>query len=497
MIRRLASTVLLAACGAASVFSFAPLNLAPLLLVSLAALFIAIAKAPTAKSAFVRAWVWGLGYFTANVHWIFISLYTYGGMPAWMAAGCVLLFAAYLALFPALAGGLAVRLRAGGAQIPASPSSIWFAVTLPSLFIAAEWLRGWLFTGFPWSAIGNNQVSTLAGFFPLIGVYGVGWLLALATAQWLVHWRRGLIATVALLAVSFGLAQIQWTKPIGAPLAVSIGQSAIRQSEKWDAAYYSASLSANAILVSEAKGKLILLPETVIPSFLADTPPAYIERLQQTARSKNADLLLGFAIEGERSGEYYNSVINIARPDVRYAKSHLVPFGEFVPLPWLFGWMYHYLNMPMSGFTSGGSSQPPLMAGNVPVAANICYEDAFGDELRRNTSNATLMANFSNMAWFDGSWAAEQHGQMSAARALENGRWMLRATNTGLTAVIDPQGRRVAALPERMRGVLEAQVQPMTGLTPYMRWGDWAIGLVLLVAIGTCVIRRLLDSRRP
>ncbi|KAF0814041.1 Apolipoprotein N-acyltransferase [Andreprevotia sp. IGB-42] len=475
MIRTLLLWLTLAACGAASVFAYAPVNIVPLLPLSLAALFFAVEIAPTKRQAALAGFVWGLGYFVGNVHWIYISLHTFGGMPAWMAAGCILLFSAYLALFPALAAWLSRRL-------PCPPR--WrLPLLLPTAYIATEWLRGWLFTGFPWAATGNSQVVALAGFFPLFGVYGAGWLAALATAQWLVNWKRGLIATAALLLASAGLAQIAWTTPSGPKVSVSIAQGNIRQDEKWDAKHYVDALRVNLAQVAQARGEVIILPETAIPSFYQDTPPAYLAQLRATAREKNAALLSGFAMSDPDPNVYYNGVLNIETPTHFYAKSHLVPFGEYVPLPWLFGWMYNYLNMPLSGFARGAAQQSPLLAGKLKIAANVCYEDAFGDELRRNSADAGLMANFSNMAWFDGSWAAEQHAQMSSARALENGRWMLRATNTGLTAVIDQHGRRVAQLPERKRDVLETSVQPMSGHTPYMRWGDYPVLLALLAVL--------------
>ncbi|SMC17647.1 apolipoprotein N-acyltransferase [Andreprevotia lacus DSM 23236] len=481
MIRAIALHLLLAACGAASVFAYAPVDWMPLLPLSLAALFFAVETAPTKRRAALAAFAWGLGYFTGNVHWIFISLHNFGGMPVWMAAGCVLLFSAYLALFPALAAWLARRL-------PCPPR--WrLGLLLPTVYIATEWLRGWLFTGFPWAVIGNSQTVALAGFFPLLGVYGAGWLAALATAQWLVHWKRGLIFTAALGVIGFGLQQIAWTTPAGRPVTVSIPQGNIRQDEKWDSALYINALRINLGQVAQARGEVIVLPETAIPSLYQDTPTEYVTRLQDSVHGKKAALLMGFALYGNSPDVYYNGAMNLDTPTQFYAKAHLVPFGEYVPVPWLFGWMYRYLNMPLSGFTPGKEQQVPLQAGPLRVAANICYEDAFGDELRRNSGDADVMANFSNMAWFDGSWAAEQQAQMSAARALENGRWMLRATNTGVTAVIDQRGRRVAELAPRTRAVLETTVQGRRGYTPYMRWGNWPVLLAMLATVLGCAWR--------
>ena len=222
--------------------------------------------------------------------------------------------------------------------------------------------------------------------------------------------------------------------------------------------------------VSINAGSLPRPPETAIPSFLERTPPEYLVALTTPVAQQNRHLLSGYATGGGRN--YFNSLILLTDPKQIYHKQHLVPFGEYVPLPWLFGWMYRYLNMPLSGFSAGGKSQPPLVMGTTRLAGNICYEDIFGNELRKNVNNATLLANISNMAWFAGSWAAEQHLQMARARALETGRWMIRATNTGATAIIDHQGKIRARLAEGERGILEGAAQNREGATPYMRWGD-------------------------
>ncbi|WP_432723650.1 apolipoprotein N-acyltransferase [Jeongeupia wiesaeckerbachi] len=482
---RLAGLLALAACGAASVFSFAPLYLGLLMPLSLAGWLYGASRAGSPRAAALAGFAWGLGYFVANVYWIYISLHTFGGMPGWMAAGCTLLFGAYLALFPALAAGL-------GRRLPC-PEALRLPLLLPTLFCASEWLRGTLFTGFPWAEIGTSQIPSwpLAGYAPVLGTYGVGWLLLVGTgvlvAQWRSPQRWGAVA--ALWLAGWGLLNVSWTTPVGQPVKVSLAQSNIAQDMKWDATHYINNLRVNLQQVRQARGDIVVLPETAIPAFLADVPPWYLDTLRDAAGGRA--LVLGVPLQGKAANAYYNGAMVLTDPSQPvYKKQHLVPFGEFVPAPWLFGWMYRFLDMPLSGFSRGAVKQPPFVIGPTRLAANICYEDVFGSEIAQALPEATMLVNFSNLAWFDGSWAAEQQLQMSQARALETGRYMLRSTNTGATAIVDERGQVRARLPQRERAVLEGQAVNQTGLTPYGRWQNtpilliWVLTLLALVWIG-------------
>ncbi|BCL76462.1 apolipoprotein N-acyltransferase [Jeongeupia sp. HS-3] len=492
VIRRLAGLALLAALGAASVFSFAPLYLGPLMPVALAGWLWAAARAPSARSAALAGYVWGLGYFVANIYWIYISLHTFGGMPSWMAAGCTLLLSAYMALFPALAAWL-------GRKLPC-PESLRLPLLLPTLFCVGEWLRGTLFTGFPWVEIGSSQIPVwpLAGYAPIIGSVGVGWLLIVGIALALARYRdaRSWAGIAALWLAGWGLLQLNWTTPVGKPVSVSLAQSNISQDMKWDMAHYVDNLRVNLQQTQAAKGDIVVLPETAIPSFLSDVPPWYLDTLREAVG--NRALVLGVPLLGKAADEYYNGAMVLTDPSQPvYKKHHLVPFGEFVPVPWLFGWMYRFLDMPLSGFSRGADKQTPFSIGATRLAANICYEDVFGSEIAQALPEATMLVNFSNLAWFDGSWAAEQQLQMSQARALETGRYMLRSTNTGVTAIIDAHGRVTQRLPQRVRGVLEGTATNHIGLTPYGRWKNGPILLIwVVVLLGLGMWARRSSSQR-
>ena len=232
---------------------------------------------------------------------------------------------------------------------------------------------------------------------------------------------------------------------------------------------------------------MIVLPETAITQFEFQLAPDYLPSLKAIAIRNGGDLLVGMPTYpptpvGERPNAIFNSAVSYgSSPTQQYAKSHLVAFGEFVPP--LFSWVYEYLNMPLAGFTRGAETQPSMRLSGHFIGVNICYEDAFGNEIARTLPDAELLVNISNMAWFGRSLASDQHAQFSQMRALETGRWMLRATNTGVTAAINEQGKIVKALPQFMRGTLELDAQPRQGLTPYARWRDWPVVILLVLSL--------------
>jgi len=257
---------------------------------------------------------------------------------------------------------------------------------------------------------------------------------------------------------------------------------------------YEATLALYARLIERANGRLIVLPETAIPRFLGEVDPAYLARLKSLAVARGGDILLGAPVL-DADGRYYNAVVSIgASPTQRYAKSHLVPFGEFLPPG--FRWVVAVLAIPLGDFARGGADQPPLAVAGQRVAMNICYEDAFGEEIIRPLPEATLLVNVSNVAWFGDSLAPPQHLRIARMRALETGRVMLRATNTGVTAIVGPDGAVVARLPSFTEGVLEGRVEGRTGATPYVALGNLPIVLASLAIAVVAMARRGRQKRR-
>ena len=278
---------------------------------------------------------------------------------------------------------------------------------------------------------------------------------------------------VALWAAGFGLKQVAWTDPAGEPLTVSLVQGNVAQDLKWRDEQLRTILETYLALVRSAGGRLIILPETALPLFLDQAPAGYLEALAAHARGNRGDILFGVPERGP-DGNYFNSVITLgASPPQAYRKSHLVPFGEFIPVRAVLGWIVGVLAIPLQDFARGADSQLPLEVAGQRVAADICYEDAFGEEIIRQLPAATLLVNVSNVAWFGRSIAPQQHLQISQTRALETGRYMLRATNTGVTAVINERGYVEESAPEYTSAVVTRAVRGYRGTTPFVRWGNY------------------------
>ena len=497
--------------GAFTVLGFEPAGLSMAALVTLAILFQRWAFAHTPREAFCSGYGFGLGFFLAGVSWIYVSLHTFGAMPMPIAALATLLFCAFLALFPAVGGYLVAR----------SQRSIVVKLTLlaPALWMLIEWTRGWIFTGFPWLTVGYSQTpgSPLAGYAATLGVYGISLAIALTAGgltlvishlsnrikrgeSQLSAFRRILssreafpmlvvIACIALLWIGGALLKrIEWTQPTGLTTTVGLLQGNVAQDMKWREDKLMATLDDYRAMVKASPAQLIVLPETALPLFLHQVPPDYLDDLAAHARKNNGDILIGVP-ERLQNGEYFNSVISLGGTGgaqrQSYRKSHLVPFGEFIPLRPVLGWIVGVLAIPLQDFSRGGFDQQPLNVAGQRVAVNICYEDVFGEEIIRQLPQATMLVNASNVAWFGDSLAPKQHLQISQMRAMETGRYMLRATNTGMTAVIDQRGTVVEVAPAFTRTSVTRAVPGYQGTTPFVRWGNYA---ALLIAAGMLLL---------
>jgi len=464
-----------AAIGAGGVWCFAPFELywlAPLVWLGF---FQLLRAASTTRQAALAGLAFGLGFFLTGVSWVYVSLSVFGGMPWWLAGLAAFLFCAVMALFPMLAGALFKRWQ---------PAEFWRqALYFAVLISAADWLRSWIFTGFPWLAVGYSQAppSPLAGFAPLLGVHGLSLLVALSGAL-LVRWRFGLVFLAGLTAAGFGLRQIAWTTPDGEPISVALVQGNIPQEMKFEPAAFVHTLELYLDLVAQHPAQLTILPETAFPAFFDQLPTDYIEALKDTVRSRGGDLIAGtLSGDGER---YWNSAISLGTSPLQsYSKTHLVPFGEVIPPG--FSWFLDLAHIPLSAFTRGPKGQPPLAVAGRQVAINICYEDVFGEEIIGALPQAGILANLSNTAWFGHSLAQPQHLQIARMRAAETGRPMLRATNTGMTAIITADGSLQAVLAPFTTGVLHGSVRAYRGMTPYGTWGNrpFLVCLSLLLLI--------------
>ena len=487
-----AAPALAALTGAATVFGFAPFGVALLPVVTLSILFVLWRHAATPGAAAGVGFAFGLGMFGAGISWVYVGLETFGGMPAAIAIAGTAGFIAYLSLWIALAGYVTTRFT--------PRDSLARLIAAAAAWTLAEWGRGFGYPGFPWLAVGYAQLpgSSLAGYAPIGGVFVVSLSVALIAAmvalscdalaartyRWIVV---AVMVALALFAGGGALAGIEWTLPQRAPLAVSLVQGNVEQAQKFDRDFRARTFDLYARLVEQSHGRLIVLPESAFPMFSDEVPDPVLLNLIRRAGARNGDVLLGlFTAEAPLPGSddirYYNTVLSLGESDLQlYRKRHLVPFGESIPGKAVFGWFIRsVLSIPLADQTPGPAAQPPFFVAGAHVAVNICYEDAFGAELIDAARNAEMLINVTNDAWYGRSIAAWQHNQMASMRALELGRPMLRATNTGITSAIGHDGRVMAQLPWFTRGVLEVIIDGRTGATPYQSLGDTlALGLSL------------------
>jgi len=304
---------------------------------------------------------------------------------------------------------------------------------------------------------------------------------------------RALGAVVLLFAVPALLSHAQWTRPSGSPVAIAAVQGAVPQDQKWQAKNRELTMQRYLKLTGEAWGAgLIIWPEASLPVLSTDIPD-YLHRLEEQGRAHDADFAIGLVDYRPATKQYFNGILVMSRDgDGWYYKQHLVPFGEYFPVPAFVRRWLRLMSLPYDDFTAGSSHQPTLRAAGETLGLSICYEDAFGSQQLKLLRQATLLINVTNNAWYGDSTAPHQHLQIARMRALEAGRFLVRAANDGITAVIDPAGKIVARLAQFQQGVLRADVRPMTGLTPYARLGNYpvVIGCLMLLAIAVWRRRR-------
>lgn len=491
--------ILVFCAGLLAVLGFAPFSVYPLAVLALAILFVQWQHARGKWMAARLGFAFGFGLFSAGIGWLYVALHDYGGMPMLLAAAAIALFASLLALFPAIVGYAQARLRSRFGGREGVAACIVLILLIPALWVLLEWLRGLLFTGFPWLVMGYTQAaaSPLAGYAPLFGVYGVSLLVAVSAGLAAILWqaarpgkqdrqdKQGKLALAILLLLWLGgaaLRGVEWTTPEGDPLKVSLLQGNIEQEVKFDEGRLVGTIETYRRLAQSSDARLIVLPETALPLLRQNLPENYTHILRNQVIPGAGDMLIGL-FERER-GLYYNSVVSLGSSATQsYRKNHLVPFGEFIPLRPVLGWLINdLLQIPMSDQARGGERQQVLHVAGQRVAVDICYEDVFGEEIIRYLPEATLLVNVTNDAWYGKSHAAMQHNQISQMRALETGRMMLRATNTGVTSIIGHDGRVLQMLPQHEEGVLTGTVQGYSGSTPYVLWGNAAmLGLISLM----------------
>ncbi len=465
--------------------AYAPLGWAFLAVPILAVLFYQWQQA-TASQAWWLGWAFGTGMFLSGVYWVYFSMHEHGAVPMVFSALLTFLFAMFLGLFPALVGWLSARYF---------KNADWQRLLLlyPALWVMMEWVRSWFFTGFPWLNLGSSQVHwPLAGYAPLLGEYAIGFLLALtaaACAYVIKATNKARIITVILVLVVWAgghlLRQIEWTKATGEPFKVALVQGNVDQATKWNPDYRTQIIS-DYLKLSRPHWDVdvMIWPETAISAFYHHVPEI-IDILEKQARDTNTDLLVGIPYKDLETDEYYNSVLSLGAERAFYHKRHLVPFGEFIPLQSLLSDLLDFMGLPMSGFSRGSSTQTTLKAGGYLAGPTVCYEIIFNGELIQSLPAANYLVNVSNNTWFGDSSMPYQQLQMAQMRALETERYVLSATNNGVSAVVDHRGRIIQRSPQFQTHVLTAKVQARSGATPYVRYGNYPMVILLsLILLG-------------
>ena len=474
-------------------------------LLALAVLARSLLTSQTTKQAMWRTWLFSVAWMCGTIWWLFISMHTYGGLSAPLAAFAVFLLSACLALFYMLVGGLFKRL--------AGINTAYLAIVFAACWMLAELARGTWLTGFPWGAVGYAHLDgPLSGWAAYIGVYGMSFVaawLAMLLAQLsekaredlLKKYKPLLIQSASALVMMLGLSfHAQLTRgelsSHTVPLDVTLLQGNIPQNEKFQAGSgIATALAWYAEQLQTSRSSLTITPETAIPLLLSQLPPGYWSLLVKPFMNGTQAALIGLPMGNHAQG--YSNAVQGFKPSTvglvapyQYNKNHLVPFGEFIP-PFA-KWFIDLMQIPLGTFNRGGLAQPTFNWQGQRLGLNICYEDLFGEELAYGFANPatapTILVNVSNIAWFGNTVAIDQHLNIARLRSMELGRSSIRATNTGATVIIDAQGQVTQSLQRHTRGALVGQVWGNTAITPYAWWVSrlwlwplWLLGMGVLV----------------
>jgi len=489
--------LLAVAAGGLTTLALAPFDIWPLALVALVLFYLGLREL-SPRQALWRGWCYGFGLFGAGTSWIYVSIHTYGDAPVLLAGFLMLLFTASLAWFFALSAWLWAR------WIRRNEAPLADALAFAALWFVQEMFRGWFLTGFPWLYSGYSQLDgPLSGLAPMGGMWLISFVLALTAALLCNLWRlrerksflaAGVVLLLAPWVLGLALKNHAWTSPSGAALKVAAIQGNVAQSTKWDPQQLNAQLALYSDMTFTAKPvDLIVWPETAVP-VLKESAEGFLSVMGKFAADRRATLITGVPIRqkgGRGEYRYYNGITVVGEGEGTYLKQKLVPFGEYVPLQDLLRGLISFFDLPMSDFARGPADQTLLQAKGYQIAPFICYEVVYPEFAASLAAKSDLLLTVSNDTWFGTSIGPLQHLQMAQMRALEAGRWMIRATNNGVTGLINPFGKITEQIPQFERGVLYGEVTPMHQLTPYLRWRSWP----LLVLSGLIFLWALVASR--
>lgn len=485
------TTIVSLLCGVLSVLSFAPFGFWLIFPITLAILFVLLFNATTRASGFRIGYFFGVGLFGAGVYWVYFSLHLFGGAIAVLAGIGTLLCVLVLALFPAFFASLSQRFTKG---------ALWFLLTAPALWLLIEWMRSWFLTGFPWLSAGYSTLhSPLAGYAPVGGVFLNSLVLALCSGviAWCVQSRRLYSFAVALIVIiiagggGYWLKSIEWTKPLeDRTVDVTMVQGNIAQELKFQPNLIENSVELYSSL-SRSGSELVIWPESAIPTLYSDLADWEVQFASEL-EAQGTTVISGGFTSNEDYSKFYNAIkVLNGTEDQVYVKRHLVPFGEFTPFRDVITLLSKLITIPMSDLSPGTGPVHPIEVNGVHYGMSICYEDAFGNEMRNQFPKANVLINVSNDAWFGDSTAPHQHQEIAAMRSLEFGRPMLRVTNTGVSSLIDYRGNIVSQGPQFEAVAIDVKVTPRQDTTPFVKVGDWlAVGLALAMLLSGWLFSR-------
>lgn len=475
--------------GIVASYGFAPYAFRPALWVGLV-LFFCTLHSGTAATAARRGGLFGLGYFSFGVYWIYYSLYHYASTPLWLALALAAILVLYLSVYPMLAAWLAAWLLPKGVK----------RLTGAAVFLAAaEGLRGTLLTGFPWVLVGQGGLdSPWASYLPLLGVHGTGLMLLLA-AGWMAAWlhrpfsgRVVWLGAVMLVVIAGGVlrpvAWSTWSTPSGESVKIAMIQPNLNQDTRWRAKNRETIKETYRNLTEQVReASLIIWPEAAIPYYYNQVKSFY-KNIQEEVLSDDTTLISGVFYRGENQSSSHNGLMNV-KTGQRYGKRRLVPFGEYSPLEYWLGPLYRRIHFRMRALEPG-DARPLIQVRGRPVGVTICYESVYPAMTRLSFPEATYLVNVSNDAWFGESRAPWQHLEASQVRAAETARELLRVASTGVTAIINADGTLRAFAPQFALAILEGEVQPREGITPYVRFGEWPFIALSLLILLFCFYRK-------
>ncbi len=480
--------------GALLPFSFAPFNtlssaFSYLIIIPVSLFLYQLLHTQSSKQAFYRGLIFGVGLFSIGVSWLYVAIHDFGAAHWSLAGVFTLLFILFLALYYAVFAWAVFTIR----QKTIITHNRLVLFFLPVLWVFFEWLRSWLLTGFPWLLVGYPLLETpLSGFAPIIGIYGLSLLVLISVSLLLAKIKPmvSLSSIVALLLCGAIFGMLQWSTPQGEPLSVSLIQGNVNQGVKWSSWQLEKTKQLYVSLSQDhwQDSDLIVWPENAIPVFYHTLANGFYHNLTLQAKKTHTELITGLPIFDDKTQAYYNAMITLGGKEGHYYKTHLVPFGEYVPLAALLRGLIQFFNLPMSGFSVGDTKQKPVTIKGHQAVVTLCYEDVFPQDIIANIPQSNFMVNLSNNGWYGDSLAPHQHLEMARMRALETGRELIRSTTSGISALINHKGDVLVKGPQFKQAVVKGTIQPRIGTTPYVVVGNYPI-IILFIIMGLLIIK--------